>query len=84
MTGSGSSVNYHNVRYRLMPARQGRPVSSSAWPGLGVSCGTTSRLKNREVYQLHEENPKQDAKPSVGFFSLGKQFTEPGNSAEFP
>jgi len=45
-------------------------VPSSAWPGLGVLCGTTSRLKNQEVYQLN--------------FSLGQQFTEPGNSGEFP
>jgi len=40
--------------------------------------------RNQEAYQLHQENPEHQVKPSVRFFSLCKAFSELSNSGEFP
>ena len=74
-----------NVRYRLLPgfARKGRQLFSLA----GTCRFVWNRFlaRNQEAYQLHQENPEHQAKPSVHFFSLcKKEFRELHNSGEFP
>ena len=55
-----------------------------AWPGPAGFIWNHFLAKHQAAYQLHTENPEQQARPSVSFFSLGKEFTALGNSGDFP
>ncbi|OOV35095.1 hypothetical protein BO91_00685 [Candidatus Synechococcus spongiarum LMB bulk10E] len=83
-TETSPSFNYRNVRYRLLPgfARKARQLFSLA--GTCRLVWNCFLARNQEAYQLHQENPEHQAKPSVRFFSLCKGFTELHNSGEFP
>ena len=83
-TETSPSVNYRNVRYRLLPgfARTARQLFSLA--GICRLVWNRFLARNQEAYQLHQENPEHHATPSVHFFSLCKGFTELHNSGEFP
>ena len=84
MTDSGPPGNYRQVRYRLLPGSATKARQLFGLAAAGRSIWNHFLAKHQQACQLHKDNPEHHAKPSLSFFSLAKEFTALGNSADFP
>ena len=84
MTNSGPPVHYRQVRYLLLPGTTSKARQLFGLAGAGRFIWNHFLAKHQADDQLHRENPEQQAKPSVSFFSLGKECTQLRNSGDLP
>ena len=74
-TAESNPTTFRAVSFRLYPRTAAKHNRLMRVTGACIYVWNHFLAKNRREYELHRQYPNSRRKPSVSFFSLGKQFT---------